>query len=137
MSGNSPKKKKGSKAGNAAESTGRMVSGVFDGSLITKHATSQLIPFIVFLSGLALFLIFNTYYAEKKALEMDRLSREIIELRIRYVHTKSTYMYLTNRSELALKLSSQGFIEPLEPPVVIVDNTRQRNFWRRLIFINP
>lgn len=139
MSGNKYKKKKSSRgpANNAAESTGKVVTGVLDGSLITKHTTAGVVPYIVFLSGLALFLIFNTYYAEKQARELDRLRREVTELRIQYVETKSTYMYLTNRSELAQRLSSQGFIEPVEPPEIILDNLKRQRIWHRLIKINP
>lgn len=137
MSVNRPNKKKSRVAGQAAESTGRVVSGVLDGSLITKHATETFFPFVIFLTGLAMFLIFNTYYAEKKAQELERLNKEIIELRIQYVQTKSTYMYLTNRSELVQQLNCQGFIEPLEPPFILVDNSRNRGFWRRLMLIKP
>lgn len=136
MTGNKPRKKKNKKVNQAAESTGRVVSGVLDGSLITKHATEQFIPFVIYLSGLAMFLIFNTYYAEKQAREIERLGKEITELRIQYVQTKSTYMYLTNRSEMAQQLHSHGFIEPLEPPAILIDQGTKRRLWHRLLNIN-
>lgn len=136
MAGNRYKKQSRKSKNDDPGSTGRVVTGVLDGSLITRHTTGQMIPFIMFLAGLALFLIFNTYYAEKQAREIEQLSREVMELRIKYVHTKSEYMYLTNRSELAQSLSIQGFIEPIDPPVIILDDTRRSGLWFRLPRIN-
>ncbi len=134
MTANQFKKKKKKKTKKESEmfSPGRIVSELLDGSLITRNATAGAIPFIIYLSGLALFLIFNTYYAEKKAREADLLRREMTELRINYIQTKSQYMYLTNRSELAQRLHSRGFIEPTEPPKLIYDNSRNERLWHRL-----
>lgn len=116
----------------AKGSAGRFFSEMLDGSLLTRKTTQDLFPFIIYLSCLALFLIFNTYYAERKAREADQLRREMTELRINYIHTKSEYMYLTNRSELANRLSSRNFIEPVEPPGLIVNKKEEPNLLRRL-----
>lgn len=126
------KKKKSSTGIPEAGKAGRFFSDVLDGSLLTRKSSSDTLPFIIYLSGLALFLIFNTYYAEKQAREVDQLRRELTELRVNYVSTKSQYMYLTNRSELAQRLSDRGFIVPLEPPGLIYDTSRRGRFWRRL-----
>lgn len=134
MTANQFKKKKKKKASKGQEmfSPGRIVSDLLDGSLITRNTTAGAITFIIYLSGLALFLIFNTYYAEKKAREADLLRREMTELRINYIQTKSEYMYLTNRSELAKRLQSRGFIEPTEPPQLIYQNSRNERLWHRI-----
>lgn len=124
------RKEKAGKPGHGA--TGRVVSEVLDGSLIERNTTAKVIPFIIYLSGLALFLIFNTYYAEKRAGEFERLTNEITALRIQYVHTKSQYMYLTNRSELAQRLSQSGFIEPLEPPFYVYGHQEKRRLFQRI-----
>lgn len=124
------RKKKEKKAGqHKAE---RIFTEILDGSLITRNTTTAAIPFIIYVSGLALFLIFNTYYAEKKAREADLLRREMTELRINYIKTKSAYMYLTNRSELAQRLDSRGFIEPVEPPYIIYVEDNRKGLWHRL-----
>lgn len=124
----SNKKDKNSKKGSA----GRFFTELLDGSLLTRNTTPDLFPFIIYLSCLALFLIFNTYYAEKKAREADQLRREMTALRINYVSTKSEYMYLTGRSELAQQLRSRGFIEPVEPPGIIVSQENESGFLRRI-----
>lgn len=131
-SANTFRKRKENAGKQGQGATGRVVSEVLDGSLIERNATARVIPFIIYLSGLALFLIFNTYYAEKRAGELDKLSNEITALRIQYVHTKSQYMYLTNRSELAQRLSRRGFIEPLEPPFYVYGHQEERGLMQRL-----
>lgn len=108
-------------------------SSMLDGSLLTRNTTANLMPFILYLTGLALFLIFNAYYAEKKARELDLIRREMTELRIRYINTKSQYMFLTNQSEITRRLGSRGFIEPTEPPRPVYDLSRNKNLLGRLI----
>jgi len=89
-------------------------------------------PFILYLTGIAMFLIFNTYYAEKKAREADQLRREMTALRIRYIQTKSEHMYLTKQSGLARRLKDRGFIEPTEPPVMVKEQKENKGFARSL-----
>lgn len=103
---------------------GRFFTGMLDGSLLTKNTPSSAIPFILYLSGLSLFLIFNTYYAEKKAREADRLQREMTEWRIRYIETKSEYMFMTKQSELARQLEGEGFIQSAGPPVTLYSGSQ-------------
>ncbi len=124
----SNKKDKSTKRGSAS----RFFTELLDGSLLTRKTTPDLFPFIIYVSCLALFLIFNTYYAEKKAREADQLRREMTALRINYINTKSQYMYLTGRSELAQQLRGRGFIEPVEPPGIIVQQEEEHGFLRRL-----
>jgi hypothetical protein len=132
MTANRFRKKKKAMKEASRYSPGRLFSELLDGTMITRNTNSGAIPFIIYLSGLALFLIFNTYYAEKMAREADMLRREMTEMRINYIQTKSEYMYLTNRSELAQRLRNNGFIEPTKPPTLIYDHRQKEKFWQRL-----
>ncbi len=111
---------------------GRFLAGLLDGSLFSGNANLHAMRFILFLFGLALFLIFNTYYAERKTREAEQLRHEMTELRIRYIQTRSDYMFLTQQSEMVRRLSAEGFIEPVEPPRQIIQPERQR-VWDRLL----
>ncbi len=101
------------------------LAGILDGSMLNRKSTLGLLPFILFVSCLAMLLIFNTYYAEKKAREADQLRREMTTLRIRYIQNKSEYMYLTRQSEIARQLADRGFTESTTPPIVIRGEERR------------
>lgn len=132
MTTNQYKQQEKPKSSNKNAGLGRFFSDMLDGSILTKNTNSAAMPFILYLSGLALFLIFNTYYAEGKAREADQLRREMTQLRIRYIHTKSEYMYLTQQSEVAQQLKPEGFVESLEPPKPISKKEHGRGLIGRL-----
>lgn len=94
----------------------RFFSSMLDGTILTREKTGSLLTFSLFLASLALALIFNTYYAEKKARELESLRVEIVELRLRYITTKSELMALSNQSEMARRLVSRGLVESKVPP---------------------
>ncbi len=132
MTTNQYKQQEKPKSSNQKAGLGRFFSDMLDGSMLTKNTNSAVMPFILYLSGLALFLIFNTYYAEGKAREADQLRREMTQLRIRYIHTKSEYMYLTQQSEIARQLRPEGFVESLEPPRPISQKGHDKGLIGRL-----
>ncbi len=101
---------------------------IIDGSFLTKSRIIDLLPFFFYLMGLALLLIFNSYYAEKKVREKEELRNELIELRIRYITTKSELMFITNQSEIARKLEERGLVESTIPPRVIEIPEKKRGF---------
>ena len=106
----------------------KTVHSVIDGSFLTKEKIIEMLPFFFYLMGLALLLIFNSYYAEKKVREKQELRNEIIELRIRYISTKSELMFITNQSEIARQLEDRGLIESSVPPKVIEKPEKRSNF---------
>ncbi len=111
---------------------GRFIAGMLDGSLISGNTNLHAMRFILFLFALALFFIFNTYYAERKTREAEQLRHEMTELRIRYIQTRSDYMFLTKQSEMVSMLSSQGFVEPVEPPRQIIVSEEKKTWYRFL-----
>ncbi|TVR41826.1 MAG: hypothetical protein EA394_04920 [Bacteroidia bacterium] len=129
---NRMKKKEKPKRNARPNALGRFFLQLLDGSVLANNKAGSAMPFILFLGGLALMLIFNTYYAEKKARETEQLRKEMTELRIRYIQTKSEYMFLTQQSEIARRLRNRGFIESTEPPVAVFDNHSDTNFFVRL-----
>ncbi len=109
------------------------VTDLLDGSMLNRNTTSSVMPFILYLSVLGLFLIFNAYHVEKKTREVEQLREEMTEWRIRYIQTKSAYMYMTSQSEIIEKLEARGFISPDEPPQLIYDIDSQDGFFERLL----
>lgn len=110
-----------------------LISSMLDGTILTREKVESMLPFFLFLATLAIVLIFNTYYAEKKARELELLRTEIIELRLRYITTKSELMLLSNQTEVARRLHSRGIVESTVPPRQLEDPARQRRLWQWLM----
>ncbi len=111
----------------------RFFSSMLDGTILTREKVEGLLPFFLFLTLLAIVLIFNTYYAEKKARKLEHLRNEIVELRVRYITTKSELMYITNQSEVARRLRDRGFVESTVPPKPVIDHRPKQGILSRLL----
>ena len=112
------KDKKGSKTGPVAIKNG-MESSVHDvlgGSFLKRKGAIRLLPFILYLTFLALLYIANTYYAERKVREIANIRKEMKELRYEYITTKSELMFNTKQTEIAKNLSDKGIEESTQPP---------------------
>jgi hypothetical protein len=109
-------------------STSRFISSILDGTILTKEKVESLLPFLLYSTVLAIFLIFNTYYAEKKAREVESIRNEIIELRLRYITTKSELMVLSNQSEVARNLKNRGIVESVVPPRQLPSPEKEKRF---------
>ena len=116
MSNRNTIKKNKDRGSSSTSAFSRRLYAIFDGSWLNRENMISMLPFFMFLSLLAVVLIFNTYYAEKKAREVEQIRREITELRVRYVTTRSELMFLSNQSEVARRLGSRGIIESTVPP---------------------
>jgi hypothetical protein len=109
----------------------RAVQSILDGSILSPDLVSKHLLFFLFLTSLAFLLIFNTYYAEKQARQIEITRREVVELRTRYINTRSELMFLSNQSEISRRLRSAGFIESTDPPRLVYDNDKNRNIFAR------
>lgn len=92
---------------------------VIGGSFLTRNYVIRLLPFLLYLMVLGVIYIANTYYAEKKVIESDRLTRELKELRYEYITTRSELMQYGRQSEIAVKLRETGVQESKTPPAKI------------------
>ncbi|MCF8296385.1 MAG: hypothetical protein K9J13_02475 [Saprospiraceae bacterium] len=97
----------------------KAVQSVMDGSILTKEIVLRLLPFTLFLTFIAVIYIANSYYAEKKIIETERVNTEINELRYEYITTKSELMYYSKQSEVVKKLQEKGIKESVTPPIQI------------------
>lgn len=77
-------------------------------------------PFIFFLTLLALFYIGNIYYAERTIRDIDRTERELKELRSEYITGKSDLMYRSKLSEVAVAILPRDLKESVVAPKKIL-----------------
>jgi hypothetical protein len=95
------------------------VRQLLDGSILTNDKVIRNIPFILFITGLAVLYIANSATAEKNTRDLNKMSDELKELRYMYISTKSSVMYLSNQSQISLRLKETGIKENIVPPVKI------------------
>ena len=85
--------------------------GIFD-----RNQVVNWMPYILFVTGLIIVYIANSYYAERIIREIDKTKTELKEKRAEYISTMSRLMYQRNQSELAKALEPYQVKETTEPP---------------------
>jgi len=95
---------------------GKAVHAAIDGSFFKNEKAVKLLPFALYLTLLTIIYIANSYYAEKSVMEIDRLKKELEELRFQEITTKSDLMHLSKQSEVAKTLEIKGIMESTIPP---------------------
>ncbi len=99
---------------------GRTFLDLVNGNFLTKDFTLQQLPFVFFLTLMAILYISNTYYAEKTVRRINNVTNELKELRSEYITTKSDLMFISKQSEVAKAALNYGIKESVVPPKKIV-----------------
>lgn len=128
----------GSRKEQRKESTGRRkkkgpgirfdIRQLLDGSLFANEKVVKNLPFILFLTGLAIVYIANSSVAERNRRNLARMTEDLKELRYKYISTKSAVMFQSNPSQISEKLLETGIRESTTPPIKIFvkkDDTNQ------------
>jgi hypothetical protein len=100
----------------------RSVSNVVSGSFLSKDTSIKNLPFIFFLSFLAICYIANGYYADDQVRKVNRLNNEIKELRTQYIVVKDSLVIKSKQTEVARALAKlqTGIKESVVPPKKII-----------------
>lgn len=117
---NTIKKQNKKKKSRKSSGYGKSFSNVLDGSFLTQQGFLRGLPFVIFLAFLAMIYIANIYVAESKKREIEKLNKELKELRFEYVITKSKLMHLSKQSQVARRMALRGVKESRTPPKKIV-----------------
>lgn len=78
----------------------------------------------VFLASLALLYIANSHMADKTVRKIDRLKKEVEDLRADYITLKASYMFDSKQSEVAKKVETLGLVESKRPPFKLEISTQ-------------
>ena len=100
------------------------LGSILGGSFLTSRQTAKHLPFLLFLALLALMYIGNSFYAEKNVRKIEKLQKEVKELRYEHIYTKSQRVSKSRQSEIANTLSKEGIKESMVPPkkIIVEDN---------------
>lgn len=91
-----------------------------DGSFLTTENVVKNLPFILFVMGLGIFYIANSYYAEKTIIQINKTGNDLKELRSEYITGKSDLMKKSKQSEVATLAIQNNLKESIEPPKKII-----------------
>src|ERR1051325_6831646 len=112
----SPKKRKQSRFA-------RYFASLFSGSFLAQQGTLRQLPFIIFLTIIALCYVANGYYAERTVRKINQVTNQLKELKSEYITSKSELMFISKQSEVARSAAKLGIKESVTPPKKIVDTT--------------
>jgi hypothetical protein len=95
--------------------------------LIDKAALIRFMPFIFFLTALAVVYIANSYVSENTIRNIDRIERDLKELRSEYISGKSELMVKSKQTEVAASVAPMGIKESTTAPRKIIDRSNSQN----------
>jgi len=106
------------------KSQGAYISSFLSGNFLSHEKIVQNIPFVLFLTLIAILYIANGYYAEKTVKELYKTTNEIKELRSEYISNKSDLELIKQQSHVAFAIKELELKESLSPPNKIVINNK-------------
>ena len=92
---------------------------ILKGEFISDHNNQKYAPFLLMLVGLILINISISFRAEKLLKESISLEKEVADLRLVYITTKSDLMSMYRRSVVEDLVRDAGLKTSLTPPVII------------------
>ncbi|HEX4887104.1 MAG TPA: FtsL-like putative cell division protein [Luteibaculaceae bacterium] len=93
---------------------------IITGSILTRDSILNQMPFLLYLCLLAVFYIGYGYYGEKTIRELDRVDRELKEIKSEYTTTSTKLEVLRQQSKVAEEIYRMGLQESRVPPKKIV-----------------
>ena len=89
-------------------------------NFIDKKALMHLMPFVFFLTFLAIIYIGNSYMAENIVRKIDQTEKELKELRSEYISGKTDLMLKSKQTEVAASVALLGLKESTVAPRKII-----------------
>ncbi len=97
---------------------------ILRGSFLTNQDAFKNWKFILFVTGLALVMIYTGHSFESKVHYMGQLNDQVSELRSEYVDGQRQLMFLQMESTVASRLKNTGIAPAKEPPHKVIINTQ-------------
>ncbi len=98
---------------------GKFIKNVLGGDFIST-GTFKFFRYLLYLGLLAFIYIANNYYAENNIREINKLRKDLKELRYEYINVKTMLMQIEKQSQIAKKLEKRG-IKKNNQPVKIIE----------------
>jgi len=94
---------------------------LIDGTILTRKAIVRQLPFVLFLSFIAIIYIGNRYHAEKVIRDLTNLQAEVKDLRAESITIASELMFISKQSEVVKMIEENqlDIKESVKPPIKI------------------
>ena len=100
-------------------SSSNTISSILREEFISEKSNVRLVPFLLLAVVLVLISIRSSFHAEKLLKQSIALEKEVADLRLTYITTKSRLMGLYRRSVVEGLVKNQGLKTSLVPPEII------------------
>jgi len=104
----------------APNKAAKSLVGVFSGKFLSQEKVAGSVPYIFFLTLLAILYIGNGYNAQQVVRDLDRVGNELKEMRSEYITIKSDLNFKSKQSQVAQATEVLGIKESTTPPTKIV-----------------
>ena len=91
---------------------------------LDKKAILHIMPFMFFLTGLAVLYIGNSFVAERTIRDIDKTQKDIKEMRAEYISAKTELMVKSKQTEVAASLLPYGIKESVVAPKKIIVHSK-------------
>ena len=95
------------------------IKNILGGDLLST-GTFKFFRYLLYLALLAFIYIANNYYAENNIRQINKLRKELKELRYEYINVKTRLMQIEKQSQIAKTLEKSG-IKKNNQPVKIIE----------------
>lgn len=95
---------------------------ILDGSVLNSEIIIKQVPFIIFVTFIAVLYIANRYHSEKLIRQSITMQEEVKELRAEAISTSAELMNLSKQSEVLKLITDKelGLKEAVEPPKKLI-----------------
>jgi cell division protein FtsL len=109
--------KKNKMAKESGENKARKITQLLDLDIkVTRENIPRILTFILFISAVIILYIANQYYSEKIVIKINKVNKEIKELRAESITSKAELMNCSKLSEILKKANELGLKEQTQPP---------------------
>ena len=110
------------------ESLKETIKEFLDGSILTRQAVVRQLPFIFFLTLLAIVYIANRFHAEKIARQTTQVQNDLRDLRSESISIASELMTRSNQTEIVKQIKEKGLDLNVgsEPPKKVIQRKEEK-----------
>jgi len=94
----------------------RRIQNILKGKFLISEDALKNWKFILFASSLAVIMIASSHSADKKVFEIDRMNKEVLELRSEFVDVRGIVQKMKLESNVTEKVKEKGLMPSTIPP---------------------